>query len=100
MGGIGIATVVMSAPLAGGGSCDAMPDEDVGCHLKPSRVVVAIAVKHRCSRERLHGQSQQQQGESNFTDAFSHEKSIALSKPRLVWLRACSSDTWPEASAP
>jgi hypothetical protein len=79
MGGIGGASVVMSAPLAGGGSRDARSEEDLGRHLKPSRVVVAIAVKHRRSRQRLHGQCEQEQGKSNATDLFSHGKSIALS---------------------
>jgi hypothetical protein len=87
--GIGGSAVVMSALLAGGGFRDAWSEEDVGRHLKPSRVVVAIAVKHRRSRQRLHGQCQQEQGNSNTTDALSHGKSIALSKSRLL-RRHCS----------
>jgi hypothetical protein len=45
-------------------------------------MLVAIAVLHRRGRQRLHGQSQQEQGCSKTADGLGHKKSIALSKIR------------------
>ena len=89
MVGIGSTIVVMFASLASRGSSDGVVEQNVRRDLKPRRVVVAIAVKHRRSRERLHGQSQHEQGDSEPAEAFTHEKIIALSKPMLLrkhWL--------------
>jgi hypothetical protein len=41
---------------------------------QPSRMVVAIANKHRCGRHRLHGQRQQNKDGSEGFDAFRHDK--------------------------
>lgn len=108
MGGIdGSAVVMLSASLARGSSHDAWSEEGVGRHLKPNRVVVAVAVKHRRSRQRLHGQCQQEEGNSNTPDALSHGKSIALSKsgsytgidqPATTAQRVSSTTRFPSAA--
>jgi hypothetical protein len=76
MGRVDGTAVVMSARVAGS-SCGRVAEQYVGRHLKPCRMVIAVAVKHRRSRKRLHRQSQQEQGDSETADAFTHEKSIA-----------------------
>jgi hypothetical protein len=72
------ARVLVSATLACRGDCARMAEENLGSHLQPRGVVVAVTEDHRGSRHRLHRQRQQQQCNSEMADALSHAKSIAL----------------------